>query len=1021
MECPDPRTLSLLIVDSTTFVDAQKLWNHLETCNHCQTTLDRLSDDQELKKWRRTSSSGNEGNEDSEAIAELLERLAWRDSNTDDSSAIASADENGIDHRIIDSFEPSPVPGELGILDTYRIKRILGHGGMAMVFEATDGELNRSVALKVLRTKHTDSASRERFIREAKSLAGVKHPNVIAIHGVLPSLHRPPIIAMELVDSGSLQDILKEQECVSTQHAARWIMEAAKGLEAVHRAGLVHRDIKPSNILLASQGGQLTAKIADFGLARAAVLETKATQTGVLVGTPAYMSPEHVSAPEMCDTRSDIYSLGVTLYELLTGEVPFRGPVHTVLQRICREEPAAPATLNAEIPRDLDTICTKAMHREPSHRYQTAMEFADDLHRWLCGDPIHARPATKIELLTNWYRRNTKVAILVVGIASLLITLAAVSSYSAITIRSSAMDLQKEKELVEKSSEQLQKAVSQSQSQRKIAADTLNTLVSKVQMELASRPGTLTLRQSLLDAAADGLDKITRDASSKDVDAIRIEAYIRKGEIYDTLGRGVDSEREFSSARQIAEEFLNQEPDNVEAQRELGNVLVAQADVATRRGALDAAMPLYVKALSLREKEIERLSTEASADKTMDNSFQARRAVVIVLQRLGDVLFHQSKWDESARYLSRSLELAKVNAQGSPTSPFAKRDLSLAYQRMGTIGLLRRSANVEEYFQNAIRLNRELLETDADNKIYLGDLGYLLGTMSKLSSERGDHEAAIMQAHESKQRCESVSELDPQDTDAKIKAAMSWITLHDVYFKSGKLSDAEHAISRFLEQNNRLVESNPTTSKFSMIASLWAYAQAGLQLRQGRIADAIESMRQSVECLKRCQNGTESPPETFAPMIAIYTTTIQGMEYAQRRLTGNEVDGDSELEPDVRLIGLSVQLYEVARAGKSMDAIAIGRQIELLSSANPIIGSANRVTVARAYAVAYSHLIELAAEGRDEAQKAMEECSRAAIGQLKPLLAMNEFQSNPSAKATLLLERDFDSLRQQPEFMELSQ
>ena len=202
---------------------------------------------------------------------------------------------------------------------------------------------------------------------------------------------------------GCLQERIRQEERIAPRQAAEWIAQVADGLSAAHQAGLIHRAIKPSNILLSDKDGSI-AKLADFGLARSVSISNNVTQTGVLLGTPSYMSPEHILKPEFVDARSDIYGLGVTLYETLTGEVPFRGSMHQVLQRIVSDDPSVPRNFDSNIPVDLETICLKAMHRDPARRYASAIELSQDLRRWLTGEAILVRPTSRQELYMPQFR-----------------------------------------------------------------------------------------------------------------------------------------------------------------------------------------------------------------------------------------------------------------------------------------------------------------------------------------------------------------------------------------------------------------------------------------------------------------------------------------------------------------------------------------------------------------------------------------------------------------------------------------
>jgi hypothetical protein len=216
------------------------------------------------------------------------------------------------------------------------------------------------------------------------------------------------------------------------------VHQVALGLAAAHARGVVHRDIKPSNILLDAGSGR--AKLTDFGLARVLAADASASQSGGIVGTPAYMSPEQILSPSRIDARSDIYSLGVVLYELLTGERPFRGLAHMVLQHVVHDEPRSPRSLNDSIPRDLETITLKCLAKEPARRYATAQALADDLEHWAKGQPIQARPIGAAERLIRWCRRNPAVGGLTAAAALLLVAGTLISSYFAIQAKGRAVE-----------------------------------------------------------------------------------------------------------------------------------------------------------------------------------------------------------------------------------------------------------------------------------------------------------------------------------------------------------------------------------------------------------------------------------------------------------------------------------------------------------------------------------------------------------------------------------------------------
>ncbi len=1005
MDCPNSKTLVDLLHNETPLANAFTVWEHFEDCQRCRLELDRLSDDPELQKWRNARSLQSTLPAETKQCASLVDRLI--DQYTFASTIVAGStvNEHAIEEDVTCLFQTSTFPDDLGTLGPYRILETLGSGGSATVFKALDTELHRVVALKILRNRNADALSRERFLQEAQALAGINHPNVVAVFGISATENGIPYISMEWVDGESLQQKIQRDKEVETKQAARWIAEIAEGLSAAHAVGLVHRDIKPSNVLIAGREEKAVAKLADFGLARFTSLAQNLTQTGVLLGTPSYMSPEHISAPESCDERSDVYGLGVTFYEMLTGELPFRGAVHTVLQKIGRDEPPAPRTLNTMIPRDLETICLKAIHREPQRRYKSSKSLADDLNRWLQGIPIQARPATRFEKIASWYRLNRSIALLGALIASLLLTLSAVSTYSAISIRNAGQLLLKEKAAVEETGAQLQIAADEAQKQRSIAIESLNSMVTKVQSELSNRSGTLKVRQAILDVALEGLDKITQYSDESKISPTLIQAYIRKGEIFDSLGRSGDSAVQLARAAKLSQSFAVQSPENADAQRELGNALIAQADIATRRGALDIAMPLYEKVLPIRE----------AAAACFPKDFNSQKNLALVLQRIGDVHNHRSEWEDAQPIFARALIICQQNAALSE-SAIAQRDLSLAQQRIGMTESLRgRVAEAEKHFQEALAINRALLVADLGNKIYGGDLGYILGTLSKLTSSQGDHELAATQALESIAQCESVSNTDLDDTDAKMKAAMSWTHLYYVRMTEGKYIEACDAINAFLDRNAKLADENSSAAKFPMLSALWLDTLSSVQVRLGKHDDAALSLENSIGYLKRCQQAVDSKPESFEPMIAAQKTTLAGWRLAMSGIDDPELE--NKVEPDVLYTARIATIYQVARQGKLDRVIEISKLLKIKPTNNLPLLQSGRLFAARAFALCHGHLQKPADSTLKSEQ--MDRALHGAINHLKPIVSEAIASKNLGMLVTLSQERDFDSIRELPEFRSL--
>ena len=361
-------------------------------------------------------------------------------------------------HSPADASEDLLEPGRR--IGAYRIVRLLGEGGMGMVYLAEQElPMVRQVALKLIKLGMDTRAVLTRFESEQQALALMNHPNIAKVYEAGSSAQGRPYFAMEYVPGIPITDYCDRQR-LDMRRRLELFLQVANAVQHAHQKGVIHRDLKPSNILVMERDGAAVPKIIDFGLAKATektfAEKTLFSEAGVLIGTPEYMSPEQASASGDIDTRTDIYSLGVLLYELLVGSVPFesktlRGAGYDEIRRIIREDdPPLPATrletlgpqasaiascrgtdagrLRKEVRGDLDWITMKALEKECARRYASASEMAADIQRHLCDEPVTAGPAGTVYRFRKFLRKNALYVTAVATIASILLASVVVSA-----------------------------------------------------------------------------------------------------------------------------------------------------------------------------------------------------------------------------------------------------------------------------------------------------------------------------------------------------------------------------------------------------------------------------------------------------------------------------------------------------------------------------------------------------------------------------------------------------------------
>ncbi|MEN8163975.1 MAG: serine/threonine-protein kinase [Acidobacteriota bacterium] len=661
----------------------------------------------------------------------------------------------------------------------------VGSGGMGEVFKAWDPDLERNVAFKYLHS--TDPVLVERLLREARAQSKLDHPSVCKVYEVGEDEGRP-FIAMEFVEGEPLDVVARN---MSTEQKVLVIAQVTDAVQAAHSAGLIHRDLKPANILIGEDDGKHHAWVLDFGIAQIEEMPGL-TVTGQLIGTPGYMSPEQARGDgEALDRRTDIFSLGVILYEILSGEKPFDGDseIETIVNML-EGDPVMLRRRNPQAPRDLEAITMRSLEKEPKNRYQSARELADDLGRWLRGEPVKAQGVGPLDPLIRLIRRHKLVAALIV----LLITggIAGALKYT--------IDLNRQQQLAEAAREDAEDLVGF------MLRDLFGGLQPLGRLDLLKQAATKT---------AAYYEKFGDEGLKPEQRIRRAQALRNLAEVIDAQG---DLDKSLTGLRRAAAILETGENRSPIWRAELATTRSKIAEVLQEQGNLEACLGELRTGLE---------AVRTLVDEEPENA-RWRAVLVEILINVAWAERERGHWEQSLASLEEARSIIANRAGSDPLDGDLQFRMAEIESYTGRVlqeaGELDRA---EEHLLHSRRILTKLAVEDAENPRYQFELVLTDGRLGSLAEDRGEPSSALKRYQLGLERGLQLVRRDPANARWDREVSVLHSGIGALHLAGGEPRAARDHLTSGLEISERLAaRGTPSATTTNDLA--WDWLQTGV-------------------------------------------------------------------------------------------------------------------------------------------------------------------------------------------------
>jgi serine/threonine-protein kinase len=827
------------------------------------------------------------------------------------------------------------IPEKVG---PYTIIKVIGEGGMGVVCLAHQSEpVRRSVALKILKSPADSKQVLARFEAERQALAVMEHPAIVKVFdaGITDDGH--PYVVMDRVSGIPITDYCDERRLTIRERIELFI-EACRAVQHAHSKGIIHRDLKPNHVLVSDSDGRAMIRIIDFGIAKAM---GTADFEGVhlfygedIVGTPQYMSPEQIQGIEDVDTRSDIYSLGVMLYELLVGALPYEQderPGWSAIAAHLLEEPptptqrlsalsdtqdtiaqlrrTTPVALRKELRTDLDWIVSRTMDRNRARRYETAIGLANDLERYLAMEPVRARDGGAAYRLGKFARRNRLAVAFVATVAAGLVTLTATSIQQA--NRTAA-------------------ARDEADARRAQAESLIDFMLSDL-WEKLEPIGRLEVLDDVGEQATAYFSRVPPELYSDAELAARSKALYRIGDVRLDQGRLPEAQRAFDESLRLARALSVRDPDSEEWLFGLGQAEFWVGESQRRQGHLDQALERFQAYRDVSD----RLAEADPQDPTYILEVGFSHANV------GAILYTEGRYEQSLVEYAASLRAKELAVRLEPSSRARLSSLAEDHNKIGmSLRDLGRLDEAGDHFEKELEIRADLVSRQPENAALLHRLATTHHFMGELLHRRGDLSGAIRRFENHREILEPLSRGDPTNLTWRRSLAAGSVRLGHVLLDHGEAEEALRMARMSVGSLAELVRLNPEQTNWQSDLANARLEFARALLESNRLEDAISQARDAAEITIRVASAGWTRQHTVAvaraELLVSDAQALSGQTELSRetcRTALNRLEGMEHPGTDIYAELARAACYD--RTGRSEEALTLVMELADMGFALP--------------------------------------------------------------------------------------